>query len=80
MTITTKYDIGQKVYVYTKNGLILTAIERISVYMTASAQVNIYYWINESADPYSEDQIMSSPKAAKQSLKAAQNQIQLVLE
>jgi hypothetical protein len=79
MTCTTKYNIGQRVYIYTKSGLNLQTIFSLFISIDNKGIVRVYYRFNEYGDSYEESEIIEDFNKAKKALKSNMNQLQLAL-
>ena len=76
----TRYDVGEKVYVNTKSGMEETVIEHILISIDKSGQSNRYYvTCSDGYESYWEDKIYPTKIAAKKKLTENIDQLQLAL-
>lgn len=79
MVITSKYNIGDKLYMYTKEGLQLQAVERISVRFDSAGCLEMYSF-SEWGEWYTLEQIVAGNlKNALKAVKRNADQLQLDL-
>jgi len=79
MTTVTKYNIGDKLYVYTKQGLVLLTVHAIAIYVEQK-ETRERYQFSEYGDYYSLDEIVATNhKEAQAAIKKNSNQLQLLL-
>lgn len=71
-----KFEVGQKVYAYTKEGMALVTIERAHISISDRGQT-ISYWINY--ETYAESQLFENYQRATKRLADNSNQLSLLL-
>jgi hypothetical protein len=72
----TKYNLGDKVFANTKNGMEACVITRVLATMSDDGQ-RTYYYINHGYDGYDENQLWQTIQTAKRKLKDNADQLQL---
>jgi len=74
----TAFKINQKVFVYTKDGMMETRVNRIHIMITENGSITTYRMDNY--DDYEEDQITATHQLAKERLLQNSEQLILMLE